>query len=79
MFPALWILTLLAATYAPSARTLSLVLFAGLALNAYWPLDWPMDPRVRTALNALPQTATIVLAILVLRRRVEPEPSTLTV
>jgi len=78
VFPALWILTLLAATYAPTAKTLSLVLLAALALNANWPLDWAMDPRARTLLNELPQTATIVLAVLGLRRRVT-EPSTLSV
>ena len=79
VFPALWILTLLAATYAPSARTLFLVLLAGLTLNVHWPLDWAMDPRARALMNALPQTATIALAVLGLRRRVEPEPSTLDV
>jgi hypothetical protein len=79
VFPALWILTLLAATYAPSAKTLFLVLLAAVALNTHWPLDWAMDPRARALLNALPQTATIVLAILALQRRLEPEPSTLTV
>ena len=77
--PALWMLTLLAATYAPNAKTLSLVLLAFLALNAHWPLDWAMDPRVRAVLSGLPQAATIALAILGLRRRLEPEPSTLTV
>jgi hypothetical protein len=77
--PPLWLLTLLAATYAPTRKMLSLVLLACVAMNVYWPLDWAMDPRVRAGLNGLPQTATIVLAILALRRRLAPEPSTLTV
>jgi alpha-1,2-mannosyltransferase len=79
VLPALWILTLLAATYAPTTKTLSLVLLASLALNVHWPLDWAMDPRLRAILNGLPQTATIALVVLGLRRRVEPEPSTLDV
>jgi hypothetical protein len=48
------------------------------ALNVHWPIDGPMDPRVRAALNtALPQLATIAAAVLALRRRTGPEPSTL--
>jgi hypothetical protein len=77
--PAVWMLTLLAATHVPTAKTLALVVLGVVALNLHWPLDWAMDPRVRAALNGLPQTATIVLAVLGLRRRLEPEPSTLTV
>jgi len=38
-----------------------------------------MDPRVRAILNGLPQTTTIALAILALRRRLPQQPSTLTV
>ena len=78
VLPGLWILTLLAATHAPTAKTLSLAVLAGVVLNIHWPLDWAMDPRVRAALNGLPQGATIALAVLGLRRRVEPEPSTLS-
>ncbi len=79
VLPALWMLTLLAATYPPNAKTLSLVLLAFIILNVHWPLDWGMDPKVRAILYGLPQVATMVLAVLGLRRRLEPEPSTLTV
>ena len=79
MLPPLWILTLLVATYAPSAKTLALALLAFLVLNIHWPLDWAMDPRVRALLYSLPQTATVVLAVLGLRRRVEAEGSNLSV
>jgi hypothetical protein len=79
VLPALWILTLLAATYPATGKTLSLVVLACLALNIDWPLDWPMDPRVRAIFNGVPQTVTIVLAVLGLQRRREPEPSTLIV
>ena len=64
VFPPLWLLTLLVAAKAPTAKTLSLVLLAWVGLNIFWPMDWPMEPRVRAILNGLPQTATIVLAIL---------------
>ena len=78
VLPALWALTLLAATYAPTARTLAFVVLGVVACNAHWPLDWPMDPRLRATVNMLlPQAATIALAILALRRRIGPEPSTL--
>jgi hypothetical protein len=77
--PALWILTLLAATYAPTARTVALCVLAFLVLNIHWPLDWPMDPRVRALLNGLPQLTTIALAVMALRRRVAPEPLPSTV
>ena len=67
-FPSLWLLTLLAATYVPTAKTLSLTLAGWLALNIFWPLDWAMDPRVRAVLSSLPQAMTIALAVLILRR-----------
>jgi len=77
--PSLWLLTLLAATYAPTARTLGLLVATVVALNLHWPLDWPMDPRLRAVLYTIPQAITIALCVLALRRRVEPERSTLTV
>jgi len=67
-FPPLWLLTLLAATYAPTARTLSLMLLGWLSLGVYWPLDWPMDPRLLAVIILVPQAATVALAVLSLRR-----------
>lgn len=76
--PSLWAVTLLAATHAPTTRTLMLSIVAAVALNVHWPVDSPMDPRVRAILNtALPQLATVIIAVLLLRRRTGPEPSTL--
>jgi hypothetical protein len=68
--PPLWLLTLLAATYHPSARTLGWTLAGWATLNIYWPLDWAIDPRVLALANLLPQALTVVLVVLALRRRV---------
>ena len=52
----------------------------GVENNLHWPLDWPMEPRLRAVLYAIPQAITIGLAVLALRRRVgTPEGATLTV
>lgn len=67
-FPPLWLLTLLAATRAPSARTLAALMLTWLSLNIFWPLDWPMPPRALALLSGVPQTVTLVLAVLALRR-----------
>jgi alpha-1,2-mannosyltransferase len=75
LFPPIWLLTLLAASHAPTARTLAPVLLAWAALNIFWPIDWPIDPRLLAAVNAVPQAVTIAVAILALRavwRRARP-------
>ena len=66
--PPLWLLTLLAATMPLRGRSLALVLGAWAALNVYWPTDWPLDPRVLALVNAVPQAATIGVAVAGLRR-----------
>jgi hypothetical protein len=66
-FPPLWLLTLLAARQPPTARTLLLTLGAWLALNIYWPLDWPLDPRVLALVTLVPQAVTVAIAALALR------------
>jgi len=72
-FPPLWLLTLLAATYLPSTRVLGWTLLGWAALNVFWPLDWPMDPRALAIANLVPQVVTIALAVLGLRRAVTEE------
>ena len=69
--PPLWLLTLLAATWAPMTRAPSMILFAWAALNVYWPLDWPIDPRVLAIANTVPQAVTVLLVVLALRRGLE--------
>jgi alpha-1,2-mannosyltransferase len=68
VFPALWLITLLAAKSQPNAKTLGLTLTTWLALNVYWPIDWPMNPKLLATIVFLPQAVTIALAVLVLRR-----------
>ncbi|HKQ60368.1 MAG TPA: glycosyltransferase family 87 protein [Candidatus Polarisedimenticolaceae bacterium] len=68
-FPALWLLTLLAASYPTTAKTLGLTLLAWIALNVYWPMDWPVEPRWLALASGVPQAMTIVLAVLGLRHR----------
>lgn len=67
VFPALWLLTLIAARSAPSARALLATLAAWLALSVYWPIDWPADPRVLALVFLIPQVVMIGLAVHVLR------------
>jgi len=66
-FPALLLLVSIGALFSPTPRTLGAILLTWLSLNIFWPLDWPMDPRLLAVLNVIPQTVTIVLAILALR------------
>jgi hypothetical protein len=66
-FPPLWLLTLLAARQPPTPKTLLLTLGAWLALNVYWPLDWPLDPRVLALVTLVPQAVTVAIATLALR------------
>jgi hypothetical protein len=71
-FPALWLLTLMVATAAPATRqALSMAFVAWAALNVYWPIDWPVDPRLLAVVTTLPQMVTLVLAGLVLRRKLD--------
>jgi hypothetical protein len=69
--PPLWLLTLLAATWAPMTRAPWLILAAWAALNVYWPLDWPIDPRLLAIANMMPQAVTVLLVVLALRHRPE--------
>ncbi len=73
VFPALWLLTLLSATRAPSARTLVWTLVGWALLDVYWPVDWRIDPRVLAIATLAPQLVMIALAVLALRRRQRAE------
>ena len=68
-FPPLWLLTLLAARQPPTAKTLVLTMAAWSALNVYWPLDWPLDPRALALVTLAPQAVTVAVAALALRPR----------
>jgi hypothetical protein len=74
-FPSLWLLTLLVAGCAPTSKTVVRFMLAWAALNVYWPTDWAIDPRLLASVNLVPQTVTILLAVLALRRRTEVSPA----
>jgi hypothetical protein len=74
VFPALWLLTLIAATHAPSARTLSLTVLVWAGLNAFLPNDSGVDPRWLALLITVPQLLTVGLALWVLRERPRQQP-----
>ena len=76
-FPPLWLLTLLAARQPPTAKTLLLTMAAWIALSVYWPIDWPLDPRVLALLTLLPQAVTVAVAALALRSN-PPHPAART-
>jgi hypothetical protein len=72
VFPALWLLTLVAAVHAPDAKTLWWTVAAWVCLSAHWPPDWQMDPRLRVVVSAVPQAVLFLLPVLVLRRALAP-------
>ena len=66
-FPALVLLVLMGGMSVASPKNLAAIILTWLALNVFWPLDWPMDPRLLAVLSGIPQAVTIVLAIVALR------------
>lgn len=74
VFPALWLLTLLAARASMTPRRLGLVLLVWAGLNIVWPMDWPIDPRVLALLSSVPQALLILLAVLALVPPRAPAP-----
>ncbi len=68
-FPALWLVTLLAAVAVPTMRNALLALLAWAALNVYVPMDGGLDPRTLALVTTLPQVVTIAVAVIALRRR----------
>jgi len=73
-FPALWMLTLVAARFDATGKNLLLTVLAWLPLAAVWPIDWALDPRWRAVETGLVQILMIGLALWSLRRSVRPEP-----
>ena len=50
---------------------------AWLALGVYWPIDWPLDPRVLALVTLVPQAVTVAVAVLALRSHA-PQPAART-
>jgi hypothetical protein len=71
-FPPLWLLTLLAATYAPSARTLAATVAGWIALSVFVPMDWA-SARTLALVMFIPQISTALVAVLALRRVIAME------
>ena len=71
---ALAMLGRLAARQPPTAKTLLLTMAAWLALSVYWPIDWPLDPRVLALVTLVPQAVTVAVAALALRQHA-PQPA----
>jgi alpha-1,2-mannosyltransferase len=68
VIPVLWLLTLLAATVAPTVRMLCGVLLAWVMLNVAIPQQGP-DPRLMSVIILLPQAVIVMLIVLALRSR----------
>jgi alpha-1,2-mannosyltransferase len=68
-FPGFWLLTLLAATFVPTARVLALTVLGWLVLNVLVPIDSTLDPRLTAVITLVPQVLMAGLALVVLRRR----------
>jgi alpha-1,2-mannosyltransferase len=66
-FPAVWLLTLLAAQRPPTPKNLLLLVLTWVCFNLYVPLDW-VDPQYLALITVVPQMATIGVAFLALRR-----------
>jgi alpha-1,2-mannosyltransferase len=60
----LWLLTLLGAENVVRARALALIGLAWLTLEFVWPVDWPLDPRVASVINAVPMATILALVVL---------------
>ena len=72
VFPAIWLLTLLAARRPPTSQNVLLLVLAWVGFNIYVPMDWGIAPRLLAVLNLVPQVATAAIAVVALRRSDAP-------
>ena len=63
----LWLLTLLAAERPVRGRALVWIGLAWLGFEFVWPVDWPLDPRVASAINLVPMAIMLALVLLAVR------------
>lgn len=68
----LWLLTLLGAESAVRGRALMWLGLAWLAFEVGWPVDWPLDPRLVTAINFAPMGAMLTVVVVAVRREIGP-------
>jgi hypothetical protein len=69
----LWLLTLLGARDAVRGRALAWIGLAWLAFEIVWPVDWPLDPRVASAINLVPMAMMLALVVLAVRSELGSE------
>jgi hypothetical protein len=63
----LWLLTLLGAEHGERRGALVWIGLAWLAFEIVWPIDWPLDPRVATAINLVPMATMLALVVIAVR------------
>lgn len=66
-FPFIWLLSLLAATHAPTPRALALTMLGWIAMNVYVPMDW-MPARPLAVVGLIPHAVTIAVLVWAVRR-----------
>jgi hypothetical protein len=66
----LWLLTLLGAEDGERRGTLAWIGLAWLAFEIVWPVDWPLDPRVVSAINLVPMATMLALVVVAVRREI---------
>jgi alpha-1,2-mannosyltransferase len=66
----LWLLTLLGAENVERRRALVWIGLAWLAFEIVWPVDWPLDPRVASAINLVPMATMLALVVVAVRREI---------
>jgi hypothetical protein len=64
----LWLVTLLAAENAVRGRALIWIGLAWLAFEVGWPVDWPLDQRLVSAINLVPMAAMLAVVVVAVRR-----------
>jgi alpha-1,2-mannosyltransferase len=73
VFPAVWLLTLVAARRPATAATIAWVVAAWIGFNLYVPMDWGIGPRTLAVISTIQQTVMVILTVLALRRPVAAE------
>jgi len=64
----LWLVTLLAAENAVRGRALIWIGLTWLAFEVGWPVDWPLDQRLVSAINLVPMAAMLAVVVVAVRR-----------
>jgi alpha-1,2-mannosyltransferase len=67
-FPPLWMLTLIAATYAPTSKVLIVTLLMWIGFNLKIPIDYGLDPRTMAVISLIPQLLSIGIGFFALKR-----------